>query len=466
MFPMKKISLVFLGILMCFTSFAHVQLPSIFSEHMVLQQNTNVTIWGWGKPNEVIKITASWAPEKEYSVKVINQSAWSTDIETPEAGGPYQLKLQGYNTIEINDVLIGEVWLGSGQSNMEWTPNAGIDNVEEEQANANFPEIRFFTVPTSTASTPQQLLQGRWVTCTPETMNDFSALMYFFGRELHRNLNKPIGLINSSWGGTPIEVWIQEPIVRGDRWLSENADKLNPVPWGPHEPGKAFNAMINPLIPFKIKGVLWYQGEGNVGFPHQYTRALSTLIDSWRAAWGEEFPFYFVQIAPYAGYGSDNENGAILRDQQRKVLDVVDKTGMAVISDIGDLNDIHPKNKVDVGKRLAYWALNQDYGISDIVFSGPLFALYEIGKSKIIVHFNHTDGGLVGRDGDLREFEILDEAGNWVLAQANIKENVVQVKVGSVKSPRGLRYAYKNDSNPNLFNKAGLPASCFEIIIQ
>lgn len=442
---------------------ANISLPAIFSDHMVLQQNAEVTIWGWGKPNEVIKVTVSWDPQKEYSIKVPSQSTWSIAVQTPVAGGPYNVILEGYNTIEIDDVLIGEVWLGSGQSNMEWAPHMNIDNAESEKATANYPEIRFFTVLTSTAATPQQHLQGEWVKCTPESMWRFSALMYFFGRELYRNLQVPMGLVNSSWGGTPIEVWLPEYRILGDKLLNENAKLLKPVPWGPHEPAKAYNAMIHPLIPFKIKGVLWYQGESNTANSLYYARSLTTLIDSWRAAWGYDFPFYFAQIAPYNGYGADNVNGAVVRDQQRQVLGLRDHTGMAVLSDIGDLENIHPGNKQDVGKRLAAWALYHDYGKVAIPFSGPLYSSYEMKKGKIILHFQYA-AGLAIRGGDLKEFTVLDAEGKWISAPAKINKETVELDVSAMSAPRGVRYAFRNDSQPNLFNGAGLPASCFEVL--
>jgi len=463
---MKKIIITAAAILTAFSINANISLPSIFGDHMVLQQNTDVTIWGWGKPNEEIKITTSWDPGKEYSVSVKNQSAWSIDIQTPPPGGPYKIILKGNNTIEIKDILIGEVWLGSGQSNMEWAASMNINNAEEEKNNANFPEIRFYTSLTSTADTPQQLQTGKWVVCTPENMWNFSALMYFFGRELHQKLKVPVGLVHSSWGGTPIEVWIPEPIIRNDRWLNKNANKLEPVQWGPHEPGKAYNAMIHPLIPFKIKGVLWYQGEANVNHPFQYAHALKTLIHSWRALWGYDFSFYYAQIAPWNGYGKNNVRGAIIRDQQRKVLDLTANTGMIVTSDIGDLEDIHPGNKQDAGKRLAAWALHHDYSMKEITFSGPLYKSYEIEKNRIIIHFNYSEEGLVARDGKLKEFEILNDKGKWISLEANIRGNIVELNTKSIKPPRAIRYGYRNNSNPNLFNEAGLPASCFEIVFN
>jgi sialate O-acetylesterase len=442
---------------------ANVTVPALFSDHMVLQKNSTVTVWGWGKPGEMVTITGSWDPGRSYTQRVPNHSVWSMEVETPGAGGPYQMLIRGYNAIEINDVLIGEVWLGSGQSNMEWSASSGIEHREEEVAGANYPEIRFFQVQTTTAPSPQQLVNGQWVKCSPETMPFFSAVLYFFGKDLHTELGEPVGLISSAWGGTPVEIWMPEAAIRNDRLLKTSAELLKPVPWGPVEPGVAFNAMIHPLIPFRIKGALWYQGEANVEFPDQYARALKTLIESWRAAWGYDFSFYYVQIAPYEGYGNDNVKGAVIRDQQRKVMEMVPGTGMAVVSDIGNLKDIHPRNKIDVGDRLAAWALSHDYGKVELPYSGPLPHSAEATGDGITIRFDHAESGLVAREDGLKEFEVLGTSGNWVEARARIVGNTVEVTApqgGAV----GVRYGYRNDSDPTLFNGDGLPASCFEWI--
>ncbi len=464
-YTMKKFFFALALLVFAFGVRAEVILPSIFSNNMVLQQNAEVTIWGWGKPGEKIRITCSWDATKEHSLTVNSQSAWSMAIRTPAAGGPYKVTVQGYNKIEIDDVLIGEVWLGSGQSNMEWTPAMKIDHAEEERAKANFPEIRFFHVSAIASTSPQHHVVGKWVKCTPETMNNFSALLYFFGKEIHEKVKVPVGLINASWGGTPVEIWMPEYSVTGDRLIRENAALLKPVPWGPHEPGRAFNAMIYPLIPFRVKGVLWYQGEANTGNPNHYARTLSTLISTWRSLWGYDFPFYYAQIAPWAGYGADNVSGAIVRDQQRKVLDLVDHTGMVVLSDIGDLQDIHPRNKRDAGKRLSAWALYHDYNLKDIPFSGPLYKGYEIKKDKLIVFFNHAED-LVVKNGSLREFEIMDANGKWIQYLPKVSGSTLEIDMKTAGKVQGVRFGYRNDSNPNLFNEAGLPASCFEVMLN
>ena len=462
---MNRVLTTTICLIMGLSTHARISLPAIFSDHMVLQQNTSVLLWGWAKPNEVIELTASWNPEKTHKFKVENQGTWEIELETPAAGGPYSLTLKGQNTIQIEDILIGEVWLGSGQSNMEW-PGSQINQAEEEKTGANFPQIRFFTVSTMSAHTPQQLLQGKWVVCSPESMPNFSAVLYFFGREIHNKLKIPVGLINSSWGGTAIEAWMPEYSIAGDFLLRENAKILKPVPWGPHEPGRIYNAMIHPLLPYKIKGVLWYQGESNVDNGQLYARSLQTLIQSWRAAWGYDFPFYFAQIAPFKGYGTDNVKGAIVRDQQRQVLEQVPQTGMAVLSDIGDLDDIHPRNKQDVGMRLALWALNKDYGMKNIAFSGPLVKSAKAKHHQIVIHFDYAGNGLKAKNGPLKEFEIMGPEGKWEkINGAKIEGNSVVIK-HSYSSVGGVRYGFSNDSYPSLFNAEGLPASCFEIIFQ
>lgn len=443
-------------------AYADISMPAIFSSGMVLQQNTEVTFWGWGKPFEKVSISPSWDPDTTYSLTISNQSRWELDIPTPEAGGPYEIVIQGINKIVIDDVLIGENWLGSGQSNMEWSANLGIENGEEESEKADFPEIRLFTVSTATADDPQQLLNGKWVKCSPEIMKSFSAVLYFFGRELHQKLNVPIGLINSSWGGTPAEVWIKKELVSEDAILGPNSRILEEVPWAPVRPGKAFNAMINPIIPFKINGVIWYQGETNVTNPYYYAQTMETLISSWRANWKDDFSFYFAQIAPFRGYGTDHVRGAVLRDQQRKTLNLVHKSGMVVTSDIGNLDDIHPRNKLDVGKRFANLALKKDYEIGDKVVEGPHYENHISSKGKIIVTFKNAGEGLEIDGSELIEFELKGDDGSWEKASAEItSRNKVTVESESVKNPSQVRFGFRNASNPNLFNSEGLPASCF-----
>jgi sialate O-acetylesterase len=270
---------------------ANVSLPAIFSDHMVLQQNSEVKIWGWGNPLEEITITTSWNNES-IKVKTDNQAHWISKIMTPKAGGPFEITIQGYNKIVIKDVLIGEVWLCSGQSNMEWSTNAGIENGKEEMKNANYPSIRFFSVTKNSAEYPQLDLPGEWKVCTPETMKYFSAIGYFFGQKIHTTLNIPVGLINSSWGGSPAEVWTPKEAFDKNEIITTAATKLKEEPWAPKQPSIVYNAMINPLIHFKIAGVLWYQGENNVQNDDTYRELLSSIIASWREKWEDNITFY------------------------------------------------------------------------------------------------------------------------------------------------------------------------------
>ena len=449
---------------LAYSGYSKVSVPAIFGDHMVMQKETKVSVWGWAKTNEEVKVIPSWDKQAVYEYKVGTDARWMFDIATPKAGGPHTLTIKGHNTIIIEDIMMGEVWLGSGQSNMEWSLNLGVDDAESEAKRADYPEIRFFTAYSAVSDFPQQHMAGEWGVCTPETVKNFSATMYFFGRELHSELNIPVGLIHSSWGGTPIEVWIPKPRIDLDKKLKENAAVLSPIPWSPHLPGKLYNAMIHPLIPFTIKGAIWYQGETNTRNPHYYARSLSTLIQSWRDLWGYEFPFYYVQIAPYKGYGEDNYNGAIIRDQQRLVMEMVENTGMIVISDIGDLDNIHPGNKQDVGKRLAMWAFHKDYNKKNIGYSGPLINDYEVSNGRIALSFHHGKG-LHSYD-DPVYVEMTKDGENWFEVKGLIVNDRLILETSDSWKIQKIRYAYKNDSEGTLFNNDGLPASTFEINIK
>lgn len=449
----------FVAALFGVSAFANVSLPAFFADNMVLQRNADVKLWGWGSPNEEITITTGW-DNATYKVKPGNQATWHLDIKTPKEGGPYTLKFKGYNEVAFNNVMLGEVWLCSGQSNMEWTPNAGIDNAEAEIAKADYPNIRFFTVPKLTAKYPQINIQGSWQTCTPQSMKYFSAIGYFFAQHLQEDLKGvPIGIINSSWGGTPAEIWMPEDYIAKDAVLASAAAKINEAQWGPHEPGRAYNAMINPFAGFKLAGVLWYQGESNVG-SGVYDKTLAGLIQSWRAAWREDFPFYYVQIAPY-NYEGGTTQGVTLRDEQRKVLQTIPKTGMAVISDVGNISDIHPRNKKPVGIRLGNLALSTIYGINKGIVNSPLYKSFKVSGNKVTVTFDNADGlHFTNKTSPL--FEVAESDGVFHPATAKIEKNAVVVTSKEVKNPQHVRYAWHNTAVADLFNSANLPASSFK----
>ena len=447
----------FLLLILVSSAYAEVRLPAIFGDHMVLQQQTSVKLWGWANPMEEITVTAGW-DGTTYTAKADSYSNWSIMLQTPAAGGPYEMKLEGSNTLLLSDILIGEVWLGSGQSNMQWSASAGIDDADTAMEEANYPEIRLFQVGRRAADTPQLDLEGQWEVCKRESMKDFSAVGYFFARGLHQELKIPIGVIHSSWGGTPAETWINPEVIQNNPRLVAAAEKIKPMPWCPEAPGQTYHSMIAPLIPFPLAGVIWYQGETNTANPETYTEMFTALIENWRKEWGREFPFYYVQIAPYKY--EVPEVGVLVREAQLQTLKVPN-TGMVVVSDIGNINDIHPRNKSDVGKRLANLALAGTYGREGIPYSGPLYKSVEMERRRVRVSFDHAENGLVVKGGALTHFEIAGADGVFVEAKARIDKNTVLVSSGKVKNPKAVRFAWSNTAEPNLFNTEGLPASCF-----
>ncbi|GLB51284.1 9-O-acetylesterase [Neptunitalea chrysea] len=453
----KKLSVLLLIVAPLLSVKASVTLPSVFSDHMVLQQKTETTFWGWSEPSEEITIAPSWTTET-FKVTGSNLATWKINIPTPKAGGPYTITFKGYNEVTITDVYIGEVWFCSGQSNMDMSAAWGIENGDSEVAKANFPEIRFFKVPKITADTPQNIVPAKWNACTPDVMKNNSAVAYYFARKLQEKLNVPVGVIVSAWGGTPAEIWMPSKVIEQDTLLTSEANRLEPTQWGPIKPGKSFNAMVAPLTNYNVAGFLWYQGEANVGSNH-YDHILTSLINSWRALWkSETLPFYFVQIAPY-NYEGSTDASAKIRDAQRKVANTVTNTAMVVISDISSTDDIHPKNKKSVGNRLANIALKDTYKTYNGIISGPVFKDFEVEKNKLLVHFSNNDGLYFSNKENL--FEIAGKDGIFYTAKATIKNNTIYVKSKQVKHPVNVRFAWGNTIQSNLFNSAKLPASSF-----
>ena len=646
------------------------ELPAIFGDNMVMQQKAEAAIWGKASSGEEIKITSSWGEAK--TLKAKGSGEWMTKLKTPEAGGPYEIKIKGKDSeILFVNILIGEVWVCSGQSNMEmpligWPPRDTIKNSAKEIKNADYPEIRLFTVAKSVSAEPREDCKGSWAECSPETAKNFSATAYFFGREIHKKLGVPIGLIHTSWGGTPAESWtapkylgkvegfsdfvanldklslqeneyvnwlsshpVIEPESEDDRsgkevcfgdtncphpnfddsqwkemalptlWESVELGVFDGVVWfrkevnipkgwlgsdlmlelGPIDdiditffngekvggyegmgfwtverkykipsnlvkegrnviavrvidlqggggiygqeaqmkiypskgknvepiklsglwkylpvaqyreenfyvfgaekndlyaarpdfkgitsstPTTLYNAMIAPIVPYGIKGAIWYQGESNVGRHEQYEKLFPAMIESWRAAWKlGKFPFYFVQIAPYIYDDKDDAVSAKLREAQTETMLSVPNTGMAVTLDIGDVDNIHPPNKQDVGKRLALWALAKDYGKEDIVYSGPVFKEMVKKGSRLTLHFDHIGSGLLVKGDTLRGFKVSEEDSVFVDAEAYINGKTVILYSKEAYDPVAARYAFTNGSEATLFNREGLPASSF-----
>jgi len=456
---MKNNILAFvLFLILSHSAFANVTLPNLFSDNMVLQRNAEVTIWGWANPQEEVVITPSWN-HQTYKIKATNQAKWEIKIPTPKEGGPYTISLKGYNEIVLKNILIGEVWICSGQSNMAMSASWGLENGDEVAKNAMNPNIRFFSIPKLTATSPQNNVSGNWTECVPETMKYFSAAGYFFAKRLQEQLkNVPIGLIGSNWGGTPAEIWMPEEVIQKDAVLQESAKTRKEESYGPNQPGRAFNAMIYPLVGFKIAGVIWYQGESNVGST-VYDKTFSALITSWRKLWNYEFPFYYVQIAPYK-YGEDHFGGVEIRNAQRKVLQDIPNVGMVTTSDISSIDDIHPKDKKSVGTRLANLALVKTYKTNSDVVNGPLYKAIIIDENKVVVAFDNADG-LHFTTKKSNQFEIAGTDNVFYVAEAVIKKNTVILKSDKVVHPVKVRFAWTNTAQSELFNKANLPASSF-----
>jgi len=450
--------LIFFGTLVLsnFDTSAEVRLPSILGNHMVLQQKSEVNLWGWCSPAEMITVKSSWDTTK-YVTKGSSGAKWSLKIKTPSAGGPYTITIN--NKIVLEDVMIGEVWVCSGQSNMEWSGDQKLKQSLEEAPNATNTQIRFFYVPKATADFPQEDVKAKWKVCSPDEMIHFSAIGYFFGKKIQNGLNVPVGLINSNWGGTPAEVWTPKEVVEQDPGLKDASLKLNPADWWPITPGASYMAMIAPLTKYKIAGAIWYQGESNTQNYNTYSRLMTKMIGAWRSAWGNNFPFYFVQIAPFA-YGNYNV-GALIREQQTACL-AIPKTGMVVVHDlVDDVNNIHPIKKIEVANRLANLALADNYGIKGIVYKYPMYKGMIIEKSKVRVFFDNVENGLMATSKDLNEFYIAGSDQKFLFASARIEGKTVVVWNKAVKEPVAVRFGFSNTTIPNLFNKEGMPVNLF-----
>lgn len=456
----------------CEAARADVTLPAIFGDGMVLQRGRAVRVWGHAKPYEGVVVEIAG---QSVRARADAQGRWSLQLEALEAGGPHEMKVRGSNEIVFADVLVGEVWVCSGQSNMA-LQLARAGDAEKEVAAANHPELRLLNVPPRPMEEPQEDFKGRWAACTPQTARGFSAVAYFFGRELHQELEVPVGLINTSVGGTPAEAWTSvyaleqkrdlEPLLA--RWNKVvERERKEPTRRGrlsPHRPGNLFNGMVAPLVPYTIRGAIWYQGESNAGRAWQYRSLFPTLIWDWRARWRlGEFPFYFVQLANFKRPPDEPGESAWaeLRDAQLLTLRTVQNTGMAVIIDIGDARDIHPRNKQDVGARLAAWALAKDYG-RDVPFSGPIYRSMKRSGKRAVLTFDHVDGGLETSDGEPpKGFAVAGRSRKFLWAKAKIEGDTVVVWHPKIRRIHAVRYAWADNPVTNLYNGAGLPASPF-----
>ncbi|MGI9466011.1 MAG: sialate O-acetylesterase [Rubripirellula sp.] len=417
-----------------------VKLPTILDSHMVLQRDVPLNFWGWADAGEKVTVTMG---NDVATTEAAQDGSWKVSLGAQEADGkPRTITISGNNTIELKDVLIGEVWIGSGQSNMEWVLS-NTQGSAEAIADADHPMIRLFHVPKVQDKEPATDVKADWKVCTPESVPRFSAVLYYFGLKLQQELNVPIGLINSSWGGSPIEPWT---IANGTS-------------------GGMYNGMIAPIVQYPSQGVIWYQGETNVLRKNglAYEGKMKDLIGGWRKAFqNPDLAFYYVQIAPWSGRYEDGELPKLWEAQVATLK--MPGTGMAVTTDLVDnITDIHPRNKLDVGNRLSLWALAKTYEKQGTTYSGPLYKSMAIEGDKARVSFAHTAEGLRSRDEKpLSEFQIAGSDGKFVAAQAIVDGNTVIVSASEVKSPKTVRFGWRKIANPNLVNSTGLPASPFQ----
>jgi sialate O-acetylesterase len=486
---------------------ADVKPNNLFSDHAVLQSGVSVPVWGTASPGE--QVTVSLGDQKQTAAADAD-GKWMVHLSALQPGGPLEMTIAGNNSITVYDVLVGEVWIGSGQSNMEFpvgkSPTVGayngVTNMEQEIAAADHPTLRMYRVKTNTSAAPQDDTVGQWEVCTPDTVKAFSAVGYFFSLDLQKQLNVPVGVIDSSFGASTAEAWVSKPVMDGDPRMAglmkDFQTALNAYaargpapapavaattqpttrgargrggrgrgPRGPadpnhnqHNPTVLWNGMVHPLEPYAIRGVIWYQGEsvlGGTAGDKLYPAVMENLVTSWRKEWGEgDFPFYVCQLA-----GQDaGSNNPIIRESQAAVLSLA-KTGMAVTIDIGEQKFVHPKDKQDVGDRLSRIALANVYG-KPIEYSGPAYQSMSVEGSAVRVHFTHLGGGLVAKGGDLQTFVIAGSDGNFVPATAKIDGDSVVVSSPDVPSPANVRYAWMNwPAGCNLYNAAGLPAAPF-----
>ncbi len=486
------------------TARADVRLPALFTDHMVLQRDAKNSVWGQADAGESVTVSIA---DHSATTTADDKGAWRVSIGALPAGGPHALTVKGKNTVTIEDVLVGEVWVCSGQSNMGWTVNGSRDAALEIMT-SNYPRIRLITVPRVGTQEPQSDFNGAWQLCGPETVGSFTAVGYFFGSTVHRAIDVPVGLINCSWGGSACEAWVSRdrlmPDVRyGDlleRWAqtekswdegkvkAQHEERMakwrekaaaakaagKPVPrkprvprnplGGQHRPANLYNGMLKPLLGYGIRGAIWYQGESNANRAYQYRHLFPLMIQNWRDDWGiGDFPFYWVQLADFMAESPlpKPSGWAELREAQTMTLSLPN-SGQAVIIDIGEGNDIHPKNKQDVGKRLARIALARDYGVK-IAYQSALLDSLEITGAKAVVTLKDTNGGLRTVDTrDVRGFAIAGEDKVFVNAQARILDkNRVEVWSDAVKTPVAVRYAWADNPVCNLYDRELLPVTPF-----
>ncbi|MFD2257497.1 sialate O-acetylesterase [Luteolibacter algae] len=472
-----------LGLVFSAAVYAETTVSSIITDHMVLQQKQENPIWGWDEPGTEIKVSIAG---RDYETTANKEGNWRVKLAPMAASSePKTLKITGTSGLSIEDVLVGEVWLCSGQSNMEWSVGDAY-GAELAIAGADQPEIRLITVPKNGSQELQKHFDGKWVKCSPQTVGRFSAVGYYYGKSIHDLLGVPVGLIDNAWGGSAAEAWVKRDLLEADGgfsdylgvWeknekkasaleapLSEHDRKLKAQMSGQHRPGNLYAGCLHPIIGYGIKGVIWYQGETNNQRAAKYNDLMTLLIGSWREDWQQgDFPFYFVQLADYMDETDQpvEEGWAALREAQTKTLQSVSNTGQAVIIDLGQANDIHPRKKREVAERLVRWALVKDYGF-EMNYRSPEFNSMKVQGNKAVLTFDHVGKGLKTDDSDeLRGFAVCGKDREWKTAIAKFDgNNRIEVSAEGIEEPVAVRYAWANNPRCNILSYEGLPLTPF-----
>ncbi len=472
---MRRLKYIIIGVL-CFVATlqanAKIKLPALFSDNMMLQQKSNAPMWGWANKNESINIRTSW-DSISYKTKADNLGKWRIMLKTPKAGGPYTIEVyQGKEEIVIKNVLIGEVWLCSGQSNMEM-PLKGfsgqpVKNGNESIVKSTNYNIRLITIPRATVLEPLDDFEGKWETASPKTTANFSATAWYFGSLLQELLQVPVGLIHVSYGGSSMEAWMNQEMLK-DFTSAKIPTKKEDLAKDPNRVATTlFNGMLSPVIGYGIKGCIWYQGETNYERASEYTALMKKMVSSWRSLWNEgDFPFYYAQIAPfnYAQFHPkdylEKYNSAYLREAQLKASKEIPNSGMAVLMDIGEENSIHPVDKEAGGNRLAYLALTKTYGIEGFEFESPKYKAMEIKDNSVTVSFDDAPNGITAYGKEVNGFEIAGEDKVFYPAKAEIRRKSVVLSSDKVSKPVAVRYLFKDYAKAELFSTGGLPVSSF-----
>ncbi len=467
---MRSVGIAFISCLLPIFSFATVELPYFFGNNMVLQQQTKAAFWGTAKASATVTITPSWN-KKKYTIKADVNGKWKTQIETPVAGGPYDITISDGQAIKLTNVLIGEVWLCSGQSNMEMPMKGYKDqpilNSNDAIFNSTNEQLRFYVVPRSAKLEPQDSSKKYdWNIANPETAAGFSATAYYFGKLLQQRLQVPIGLVNISYGGSTAEAWMNAATLQ--ELFPEIKLPAADAKADNRTPTALYNGMLHPFIGFTIKGCIWYQGESNYERPDQYEKLFPAMVNQWRKEFNQgDFAFYFAQIAPYnyaqlPPYNSGGKfNSAYLRDAQRKAIDKINNSGMVVLLDAGEENNIHPANKAIVGQRFAYMALAQTYQQKGFAYASPLLQKVSFENGAATLQFNNAPNGFTSFGKPLTQFEIAGADKHFRPAKASIVRGNIVVSAPEVKNPVAVRYAFKDFVVGDLFSTEGYPVSSF-----